>query len=59
MNKLICLLPKLVKLVKNSHGKSIMSHIYGIYKVELSGFHSINLVLQRNCLKVTPGNRML
>ena len=59
MDKLLDMLPELVKFVNHSEKKSIMSHIYGIYKIKLSFFHSINLILQKNCMHVSPGNKML
>ena len=38
---------------------SIISRIYGIYEVKLPGVDPVNLILQRNCMKIQPFNKML
>ena len=52
------LLPSMITYLIENGCKSIISRIYGIYKVTYSGMQPIFLMLQKNNIKIQPGNSL-
>lgn len=53
---LLDMLPSLVKFIHENDNKSIISRIYGIYRVKLPGVAPVDIILQRNAMQCQPGN---
>lgn len=52
------LLPSMINYLIENGCKSIISRIYGIYRVTYSGMSPIFLMLQKNNIKIQPGNSL-
>ena len=53
------LLPEKVKFLLANGGKSLISRIYGIYKVKCSGMLPLYLILQKNNIQISKDNKLL
>lgn len=49
-------LPKMVEFVVQTGGKSLISRVYGLYKVEYPGISPVYLMLQKNNIQINPKN---
>ena len=58
MRKLLRILPHLCEHIDNDK-MSILSYILGIYTVKLNGMRPLRLILQKNCINVSEGNKLL
>jgi len=59
MIKLLKVLPSMCNKINKSKSKSLLSDILGIYTVKMHGMSPMRLILQNNCINVTPGNKLL
>lgn len=57
--KLCQTMKTMVKYLKKEKSQSLLSRIYGLYKVSLNGIKDINLCIERNCVQAKPNNRLL
>ena len=57
--KLCANLKNMVKYLKKEKSQSLLSRIYGLYKVSLNGIKDIFLCIERNCVQVNPDNKLL
>lgn len=53
------MLPSMAKYMMETAGKSIISRVYGIFKVKYPGMNRIYLMLQRNNMQVKKHNELL
>lgn len=49
----------MVQFIHKNDNQSIISRIYGIYRVKLPGVAPVDIILQRNGLQCDPGNVMV
>jgi hypothetical protein len=56
---MLAMLPSMAKYMMETAGKSIISRVYGIYKVKYPGMNRIYLMLQRNNMQVKKHNELL
>lgn len=56
---MMAMLPSMAKYMMETAGKSIISRVYGIYKVKYPGMNRIYLMLQRNNMQVKKYNELL
>jgi 1-phosphatidylinositol-4-phosphate 5-kinase len=56
---LMSILPKMVDFVVQTGGKSLISRVYGLYKIEYPGISPVHLMLQRNNIQILPNNSLL
>ena len=59
VSKLCENMKKMVKYLKQEKSQSLLSRIYGLYKVNLSGIKDIFLCIERNCVQVKSHNKLL
>ena len=50
------MLPEMTEFIMKTGGKSLISRIYGTYMVEYPGMSKIFLTLQKNNIRMSPGN---
>jgi hypothetical protein len=50
------MLPSMTKFIMETGGKSLISRIYGVYKVQYPGMASIYLMLQKNNIRMQINN---
>lgn len=53
------MLPRLTQHLAAHGGKSLISRIYGIYRVWYNGIQPIYLMLQKNNIPIEAGNEIL
>lgn len=58
METLIAFLPNMTDFLLQTGGKSLISRIYGLYKVQYSGITPIYLAVQRNNIRVEENNKI-
>ena len=58
-DNLMEMLPKVTKFIMDTGGKSLISRVYGVYKVQYPGMASIFLMLQKNNIRLQTHNQLL
>ena len=58
-NTLMRMLRDLTKFIMETGGKSLISRIYGVFKVKYPGMVPIYLMLQKNNIRISPLNQLL
>ena len=53
------MLPSMAKYMMETAGKSIISRVYGVFKVKYPGMNRIYLMLQRNNMQLKKHNELL
>lgn len=56
---LIQMLPNMIEFLIKTGGKSIISRIYGLYKVQYSGMSPLFLTVQRNNIQIGEDNKLM
>ena len=56
---LMKILPQMTKFIMETGGKSLISRVYGVYKVQYPGMASIFLMLQRNNIRLQQLNELV
>jgi 1-phosphatidylinositol-4-phosphate 5-kinase len=58
-NTLLDMLPNITKYFMVTAGRSLISRVYGIYKVKYPGMNRIYLMIQRNNIMIQKHNMLL
>ena len=53
------MLPSMTQFIMETGGKTLISRIYGLYMVEYPGMAPVYLMLQKNNIKLDPGNDLM
>jgi len=57
--RLLDMLPQMVKFIHENKVRSVMSRIYGIYRIKLPGVEPVDVILQKNAMECQPGNVLI